>query len=78
LAAELAGGRHPEVSIAIEPSGEGGTLQVLLDGKEIFNRKSLPTDGTAVPDPKLIKTLGQELRGKVLEALDREPVTAAH
>jgi hypothetical protein len=73
----MAGGRHPEVSIAIEPSGEGGTLQVLLDGQEIFNRKSLPTDGQAVPDPKLIKTLGQELRGEVLAALDREPATAS-
>jgi hypothetical protein len=71
----MAGGRHPEVSIAIEPSGEAGTLQVLLDGKEIFNRKSLPTDGSAVPDPKLIKVLGAELRGKVLAALDKEPAT---
>jgi hypothetical protein len=71
----MAGGRHPEVSIAIEPSGEPGTLQVLLDGKEIFNRKSLPTDGSAIPDPKLIKVLGAELRGKVLAALDKEPAT---
>ena len=55
LAAEMAAGRHPEVSIAISPSPEGGTLQVLLDGQEIFNRKSLPTDGSAVPDPKLLK-----------------------
>ena len=74
----MAGGRHPEVSIAIEPSGEPGTLQVLLDGQEIFNRKSLPTDGSAVPDPKLVKTLGAELRGKVLAALDRAPATVAH
>ncbi len=73
----MAGGRHQEVSIAIEPSGESGTLQVLLDGQEIFNRKSLPTDGAAAPDPKLIKTLGQELRGKVLAALERAPATAA-
>ena len=65
------------MSIAIEPSGEGGTLQILLDGQEIFNRKSLPTDGSAVPDPKLIKTLGQDLRGKVVAALDRAPATAA-
>ena len=72
----MAGGRHAEVSIALEPSPEGGTLQILLDGQEIFNRKSLPTDGSAVPDPKLIKTLGQELRGKVMEALDRAPATA--
>jgi predicted Rdx family selenoprotein len=73
----MAGGRHPEVSIAIEPSGEGGTFQVLLDGKEIFNRKSLPTDGSAVPDPKLIKTLGAELRGKLAAALDRAPAAVA-
>ena len=72
----MAGGRQTEVSIAIEPSGEAGTLQVLLDGKEIFNRKSLPTDGSAIPDPKLIKVLGGELRGKVLAALDKEPATA--
>jgi predicted Rdx family selenoprotein len=72
MAAELAGGRQTEVSIALTPSGEGGTFQVLLDGQEIFNRKSLPTEG-AVPDPKLVKAMGQELRGKVLAALDREP-----
>ena len=72
MAAELAGGRQQEVSIAITPSGEGGTFQVLLDGQEIFNRKSLPTDG-AVPDPKLVKTLGAELRGKLVAALDRTP-----
>jgi hypothetical protein len=73
----MAGGRHPEVSIAIEPSGEAGTLQVLLDGKEIFNRKSLPTNGSAEPDPKLLKTLGSELRGKVLDAIDRAPAATA-
>ena len=73
----MAGGRHPEVSIAITPSGEAGALQVLLDGKEIFNRKSLATDGSAVPDPKMIKVLGQELRGKVAAALDRAPVGAS-
>ena len=78
MAAEIAGGRHPEVSIAIEPSGEPGTLQVLLDGQEIFNRKSLATDGTAVPDPKAIKVLGQELRGKLLTTLEKAPATAAH
>ena len=68
----MAAGRHPEVSIAITPSGEGGTLQVLLDGQEIFNRKSLPTEG-ARPDPKMVKELGGELRGKVLAALDKAP-----
>jgi hypothetical protein len=77
LAAEIAGGRQSEVSIAIAPSGEGGTLQVLLDGQEIFNRKSLPQDGSAVPDPKLVKVLGAELRGKVLAALDRATAAAA-
>ena len=77
MAAEIAGGRHTEVSIALEPSGEPGTLEVRLDGQEIFNRKSLPTDGSAVPDPKLVKTLGAELRGKVLAALDRAPATVA-
>ena len=66
----MAAGRHPEVSIAISPSPEGGTLQVLLDGQEIFNRKSLPMDGSAVPDPKLLKNLGSELRGKILAAID--------
>lgn len=74
----MAGGRHQEVSIAIEPSAEGGAFQVLLDGQEIFNRKSLATDGAAVPDPKLLKTLGQELRGSVLAALERAPAAAAH
>ncbi|GAC1315921.1 MAG: hypothetical protein NVSMB2_08200 [Chloroflexota bacterium] len=66
------------MSIAITPSGEAGTLQILLDGREIFNRQALPTDGSGVPDPKLIKTLGAELRGKVLAALDKAPATAAH
>jgi len=70
----MAGGRQQEVSIAITPSGEPGTLQVLLDGQEIFNRKSLPTDGSAVPDPKLVKVMGQELRGKLSAALDSVPV----
>jgi hypothetical protein len=74
----MAGGRHSEVSIAITPSGEPGTLQVLLDGQEIFNRKSLPTNGSAVADPKLVKVLGGELRGKVLAALDRAPAAAGH
>jgi hypothetical protein len=67
----MAGGRHPEVSIAITPSPEGGTLQVLLDGQEIFNRKAPPQDGAPVRDPKAIKELGAELRGKVLAALDK-------
>jgi hypothetical protein len=65
------------VSIAITPSGEPGTLQVLLDGKEVFNRKSLPTDQPAVPDPKSVKVLGAEIRGKLLSAIDKEPVAAA-
>ena len=64
------------MSIAIEPSGEGGTLQVLLDGQEIFNRKSLPTNGSAEPDPKLLKELGQQLRGKLGSALDRAAASA--
>ena len=72
----MAGGRHPEVSIALTPSGEGGTFQVLLDGQEIFNRKSLPQDGSVVPDPKLGKELGAQLRGKVLAAIDKAPAAA--
>lgn len=66
------------MSIAITPSGEPGTLEILLDGREIFNRQALATDGSAVPDPKLIKTLGAELRGTLLAALDKAPATAAH
>jgi hypothetical protein len=77
LAAEIAGGRQSEVSIAISPSGEPGTLQVLLDGKEVFNRKSLATDGSAIPDPKLIKALGGELRGNLIAALDKVPAGAS-
>ena len=50
---------------------------MLLDGQEIFNRKNLPQDGTTIPDPKLIKTLGGELRGKVMAAIEREPAGAA-
>ena len=73
----MAGGRHPEVSIALTPSGEGGTFQVLLDGQEIFNRKSLPQNGSAVADPKLGKELGAEMRGKLLAALDKA-TAAAH
>jgi hypothetical protein len=76
VAAEIAGGRNREVSIAITPSGEGGTFQVLLDGQEIFNRKALPQNDGAVADPKLIKEMGGELRGKLLAALDRAPATA--
>ena len=69
----MAGGPNREVSVAITPSGEGGTFQVLLDGKEIFNRKNLPTGDGAVPDPKLLKELGSELRGKLLAAVDSVP-----
>ena len=65
------------MSIAITPSGEPGTLQVLLDGQEVFNRKSLPTDQPAVPDPKAVKTVGAEIRGKLTAALDRAPAAAA-
>ena len=65
------------MSIALTPSGEPGTLQVLLDGQEVFNRKSLPTDTPAIPDPKAVKALGGEIRGKLLAALDRAPVAAA-
>ena len=71
MAAEIAGGRNREVSIAITPTGEAGTFQVLLNGQEIFNRKTLPTDG-AVPDPKPVKEMGAELRGKLLAALELE------
>jgi len=78
LAAEIAGGRHTEVSIALTPSGEGGTLQVLLDGEEIFNRKSLPANDGPIPDPKLLKELGGQLRGKVLAAVERAPAAAGH
>jgi hypothetical protein len=77
MAAEIAGGRHQEVSIALTPSGEGGTFQVLLDGQEIFNRKSLNTDN-AVPDPKAVKAVGAELRGKLIAALDRAPAGVGH
>jgi predicted Rdx family selenoprotein len=78
LAAEIAGGRHTEVSIALTPSGEGGTLQVLLDGQEIFNRKSLPSGDGAIPDPKLLKELGGQLRGKVLAAVEQASAPAGH
>jgi predicted Rdx family selenoprotein len=78
LAAEIAAGRHQEVSIAITPSGEGGTLQVLLDGQEIFNRKSLPANDGPIPDPKLLKELGGQLRGKVLAAIEQAPAAAGH
>jgi hypothetical protein len=62
------------VSIALTPSGEPGTLQVLLDGQEVFNRKSLPTDGgAAIPDPKPVKAMGAEIRGKLVSILDRVP-----
>ena len=64
------------MSIAITPSGEGGTLQVLLDGQEIFNRKSLPANDGAIPDPKLLKELGGQLRGKVLAAIEQAPAAA--
>ena len=64
------------MSIALTPSGEPGTLEVLLDGQEVFNRKSLPTDQPAVPDPKAVKVLGAEVRGKLLAALDRAPAAA--
>ena len=77
MAAEIAGGRQNEVSIAITPSGEGGTFQVLLDGQEICNRKSLNLDN-AVPDPKAVKTVGAELRGKLVAALDKAPAAARH
>ena len=73
MAAEIAGGRHREVSIALVPSGEGGTFRVTLDGEEIFNRKSLPKEERA-PDPGLLKDLGGELRGQLLAALDKTPV----
>lgn len=76
MAAEIAAGRHQEVSIAITPSGEGGTLQVLLDGQEIFNRKSLPANDGPIPDPKLLKELGGQLRGKVLAAIEQAPAAA--
>jgi predicted Rdx family selenoprotein len=78
LAAEIAGGRNTEVSIAITPSGEGGTFQVLLDGDEVFNRKSLASNDGPIPDPKLLKELGGQLRGKVLAAVERAPTTAGH
>ncbi len=64
------------MSIAITPSGEGGTLQVLLDGQEIFNRKSLPANDGPIPDPKLLKELGGQLRGKVLAAIEQAPAAA--
>jgi predicted Rdx family selenoprotein len=75
MAAEIAGGRQNEVSIAITPSGESGTFQVLLDGKEVYNRKSLKTDN-AVPDPKAVKTVGAEVRGKLIAAIDRATTSA--
>ena len=78
MAAEIAGGRNTEVSIAITPSGEGGTFQVLLDGDEVFNRKSLASNDGPIPDPKLLKELGGQLRGKVLAAVERAPTTAGH
>jgi predicted Rdx family selenoprotein len=62
------------VSIAIVPSGEGGTLKVLLDGQEIFDRKKLPTEDGPVGDPKLVKNMAQELRGKLSAALEQAPV----
>ena len=71
MAAEIAGGHHPEVAIAITPVGEPGTFQVLLDGQELFNRKALAKDGAAVPDPKLVAHMGAALRGKLLAALDK-------
>jgi predicted Rdx family selenoprotein len=76
LAAEIAGGRNAEVSIAITPSGEGGTFQVLLDGQEVFNRKSLASGDGPIPDPKLLKELGGQLRGKVLAAVEQAPAAA--
>lgn len=65
------------MSIALTPSGEPGTLQILLDGQEVFNRKSLPTEGAGIPDPKAVKVAGAEIRGKLLAALDKAPAGAA-
>jgi predicted Rdx family selenoprotein len=72
----MVGGRNAEVSVAITPSGEGGTFQVLLDGQEIFNRKSLPSGDGAIPDPKLLKELGGQLRGKILAAVEQASAPA--
>jgi predicted Rdx family selenoprotein len=74
----MVGGRNAEVSVAITPSGEGGTFQVLLDGQEIFNRKSLTSGDGAIPDPKLLKELGGQLRGKILAAVEQASAPAGH
>jgi predicted Rdx family selenoprotein len=76
VAAEIAGGRQNEVNITLTPSGVGGTFEVLLDGKEVFNRKSLASNG-AIPDPKLVKEAGQQIRGQLMAALDKATAGAA-
>jgi predicted Rdx family selenoprotein len=73
-------GRNREVALTLTPVG-GGRFEVYLNGEELYNRKNAPTIEKSVADVRTIVVLAEEIRGKLLAALDAadaaQPAAAA-
>ena len=62
-------GRNREVALTLTPAG-GGRFEVYLNGEELYNRKSPPAIDKPIADVRTIVHLADEIRGKLLAALD--------
>jgi hypothetical protein len=57
------------VALTLTPVG-GGRFEVYLNGEEIYNRKSPPAIDKPIADVRTIVHLADEIRGKLIAALD--------
>ena len=68
------------MALTLTPVG-GGRFEVYLNGEELYNRKNAPTIEKSVADVRTIVVLAEEIRGKLLAALDAadaaQPAAAA-
>jgi hypothetical protein len=68
------------VALTLTPVG-GGRFEVYLNGEELYNRKTAPSIEKSVADVRTIVVLAEEIRGKLLAALDAadaaQPAAAA-
>lgn len=64
------------MALTLTPVG-GGRFEVYLNGEELYNRKSPPAIDRPIADVRTIVTLAEEIRGKLMAALDAADAAAA-
>ena len=64
------------MALTLTPVG-GGRFEVYLNGEELYNRKSPPAIDKPIADVRTIVSLAEEIRGKLMAALDAADAAAA-